>query len=131
MIPLLIGITLISFIVIHLAPGEPTDMQTDLNPKSSVEMRDRLRERYNLDKPLYVQYGLWIKQIATLDFGESFAQVSTSTADQIARTLVANIHPLETMSLSHSVWQELDKSNQTYTGTEESILAHITELAAQ
>ena len=50
MVPLLIGITLISFVVIHLAPGEPTDMQTDLNPKSSVEMRDRLRERYNLDK---------------------------------------------------------------------------------
>ena len=74
MIPLLIGITLISFLVIHLAPGEPTDMQTDLNPKSSVEMRDRLRQRYNLDKPLYVQYGLWLKQVATLDFGESFAQ---------------------------------------------------------
>ena len=74
MIPLLLGITLISFMVIHLAPGEPTDMQTDLNPKASVEMRDRLRERYNLDKPLYVQYGLWLKQIATLDFGESFAQ---------------------------------------------------------
>ena len=67
MIPLLIGITLISFVVIHLAPGEPTDMQTDLNPKSSVEMRDRLRERYNLDQPLYVQYGLWLKQIETLD----------------------------------------------------------------
>ncbi len=95
MIPLLIGITLISFLVIHLAPGEPTDMQTDLNPKSSVEMRDRLRERYNLDKPLYVQYGLWLKQVATLDFGESFAQdhrpVLEKVAERMPITILINV----------------------------------------
>ncbi len=95
MIPLLIGITLISFLVIHLAPGEPTDMQTDLNPKSSVEMRDRLRERYNLDKPLYVQYGLWLKQVATLDFGESFAQdhrpVLEKVGERMPITILINV----------------------------------------
>ena len=95
MIPMLIGITLISFLVIHLAPGEPTDMQTDLNPKSSVEMRDRLRERYNLDKPLYVQYGLWLKQVATLDFGESFAQdhrpVLEKVAERMPITILINV----------------------------------------
>ena len=95
MIPLLIGITLISFVVIHLAPGEPTDMQTDLNPKSSVEMRDRLRERYNLDKPLYVQYGLWLKQLATLDFGESFAQdhrpVLVKVRERMPITILINV----------------------------------------
>ena len=57
MIPLLIGITLISFVVIHLAPGEPTDMQTQLNPEVSTELRDRLRDQYGLDKPLVIQYG--------------------------------------------------------------------------
>ena len=95
MIPLLIGITLISFLVIHLAPGEPTDMQTDLNPKSSVEMRDRLRERYNLDKPLHVQYGLWLKQVATLDFGESFAQdhrpVLVKVRERMPITILINV----------------------------------------
>jgi peptide/nickel transport system permease protein len=91
MIPLLIGITLISFVVIHLAPGEPTDMQTDLNPKSSVEMRDRLRERYNLDKPLYVQYGMWLKQIVTLDFGESFAQDHRSVLEKIGERMPITI----------------------------------------
>ena len=95
MIPLLIGITLISFVVIHLAPGEPTDMQTDLNPKSSVEMRDRLRERYNLDKPLYVQYGLWLKQVVTLDFGESFAQdhrpVLVKVRERMPITILINV----------------------------------------
>jgi chemotaxis family two-component system sensor kinase Cph1 len=43
MIPLLFGITVISFLVVHLAPGEPTDMMTDLNPKASLEAKERLR----------------------------------------------------------------------------------------
>ncbi|MEJ2521097.1 MAG: ABC transporter permease [Desulfuromonadales bacterium] len=91
MIPLLLGITLISFVVIHLAPGEPTDLQTDLNPKSNVEMRERLRERYHLDKPLTVQYGLWLKQIATLDFGESFAQDHRPVLDKISERMPITI----------------------------------------
>ena len=38
MIPLFIGITIISFAVIHLAPGSPIDMATDLNPKATAEV---------------------------------------------------------------------------------------------
>jgi peptide/nickel transport system permease protein len=91
MIPLLIGITLISFVVIHLAPGEPTDMQTDLNPKASVEMRDRLRERYNLDKPLYIQYGLWMQEVVTLDFGDSFAQDHRPVMEKIGERMPITI----------------------------------------
>ena len=91
MIPLLIGITLISFMVIHLAPGEPTDLQTDLNPKASAEMRERLRERYGLDQPLVVQYGRWLGQLATLDFGESFAQDHRPVLDKIVERLPVTI----------------------------------------
>ncbi len=91
MIPLLIGITLISFVVIHLAPGEPTDMQTDLNPKASAEMRNRLMERYDLDKPLYVQYGKWLGRLVRLDFGESFAQDHRPVMDKIAERLPITI----------------------------------------
>ena len=64
MIPMLIGITLISFAVIHLAPGEPTDMQTDLNPEASLELREKLRVQYGLDKPLYEQYLNWVMDLA-------------------------------------------------------------------
>jgi methyl-accepting chemotaxis protein len=60
--------------------------------------------------------------------GESFAELATSTADQICRALIENIRSLETMTLSHSVWKELEARNQTYTGTEEAILAQIAEL---
>src|SRR5574340_1474517 len=73
MIPTLLGITLISFFIIHLAPGKPTDILTELNPKITPEARERLEKLYNLDKPVIVQYGLWLKRIVKLDFGDSFS----------------------------------------------------------
>lgn len=73
MIPTLLGITLISFFIIHLAPGKPTDILTEMNPKITPEARERLEKIYGLDKPVIVQYGLWLKRIVKLDFGESFS----------------------------------------------------------
>ena len=73
MIPMLVGISLISFLIMHLAPGDVTNNEASFNPKASEESRQKLRELYNLDKPVIVQYGLWLKRMATLDFGTSFA----------------------------------------------------------
>ena len=83
MIPMLLGITLISFTVIHLAPGTPTDMQTTLNPKASLEAQKRLRELYGLDKPLMAQYGDWLTRLAQLDFGRSFSPDRRPVWDKI------------------------------------------------
>lgn len=73
MIPMLIGISLISFFIMHLAPGDITNNEASFNPKASEESRQKLRELYNLDKPVIVQYGLWLKRMVKLDFGNSFA----------------------------------------------------------
>ena len=73
MIPTLFGITLVSFFIIHLAPGKPTDIMTEMNPKITPEARERLEKYYGLDKPIIVQYGLWLKRIVKFDFGESFS----------------------------------------------------------
>jgi peptide/nickel transport system permease protein len=83
MIPMLLGITLISFTVIHLAPGTPTDMQTTLNPKASLEAQKRLREIYGLDKPLIEQYGDWLTRLVHLDFGRSFSPDRRPVWDKI------------------------------------------------
>lgn len=91
MIPLLLGITLISFIVIHLAPGEPTDLQTDLNPEASAELKERLRAQYDLDKPLHVQYGKWLYRFVQLDFGNSFSTDRRPVLDKIAERLPITI----------------------------------------
>ncbi len=95
MIPLLLGITLISFAVIHLAPGEPTDLQTEMNPRASAELRERLRAEYDLDKPLYVQYGKWLGRLAHLDFGRSFSQdrrpVLNKIEERLPMTILINV----------------------------------------
>jgi len=73
MIPTLFGITLLSFLIIHLAPGKPTDVLTEMNPKITPEARERLEKLYGLDKPVIEQYWIWLKRIVNLDFGESFS----------------------------------------------------------
>lgn len=72
LIPLFCGIILISFLVIHLAPGKPTGIQTDLNPKASLEVRKRLEKLYGLDKPLITQFKDWSLRLIRFDFGSSF-----------------------------------------------------------
>jgi peptide/nickel transport system permease protein len=72
MMPMLIGISLISFFIMHLAPGDITSTEAAFDPKSSEESRQKLRELYHLDKPIMVQYGLWLKRMVQLDFGHSF-----------------------------------------------------------
>lgn len=83
MIPTLFGITLISFLILHLAPGKPTDVLSDFNPKITPEARERLEKMYNLDKPIVVQYGLWLEKIVKLDFGESFSTDRRPVLDKI------------------------------------------------
>jgi len=87
MIPLLLGITLISFAVIHLTPGSPTDIYTQFNPKVSPEFRQRLIKLYSLDKPLYIQYWMWLKKLVHLDFGRSFAPDARPVWDKIKERL--------------------------------------------
>jgi peptide/nickel transport system permease protein len=95
-IPLLIGITFVSFLVIHLAPGEPTDVQGgDVQSQSDKELRARLQEIYGLDKPLHVQYWNWVSRIVRLDFGRSFSPdarpVLQKIGERLPITLLLNI----------------------------------------
>src|SRR5438105_2689946 len=95
-LPLLLGITFISFAVIHLAPGEPVDLQAgDLNAQSSAQARQLLRELYGLDKPLTVQYWNWLGRLTRLDFGRSFAPdgrpVLQKISERLPITLLLNV----------------------------------------
>ena len=91
MIPLLVGITIICFAVIHLAPGSPTDLQTEMNPQVSLEAKERLRAMYDLDKPLHEQYFLWVKKLAVLDLGKSFSTDHRPVTDKIAERIPITI----------------------------------------
>lgn len=90
MIPLLLGITVITFVIIHLAPGRPTDSITYGNPKLGTDTRTRLETLYGLDKPLTVQYATWLARFIKLDFGTSFSD-SRPVIKKIMERLPATI----------------------------------------
>ena len=97
MVPLLFGIITISFMVIHLAPGKPTTLQEAMNPKVSLEARQRLEKLYGLDKPLYLQYFDWCKKLFTLNFGTSFIDarpVIAKILERLPLTVFINLSSL-------------------------------------
>ena len=85
--PLFLGITFVSFIVIHLAPGSPMDLLTDMNPDASPELRQRLEAHWGLGRPLPVQYGVWLKKLATGDLGVSMSRDARPVLDKITEAL--------------------------------------------
>jgi peptide/nickel transport system permease protein len=92
LIPTFIGITLVCFAVIHLAPGEPTAMQAELNPDISKQAIERMKTHYGLDKPLHEQYILWMKNLAKLDFGKSISSDERPVWDKIKERLPITIY---------------------------------------
>ncbi len=69
MIPVLIGVTLLTFLLFHAIPGDPARMMLGLRPDvTTIEM---LREQWGYDKPLVVQYGMFLKRAAMGDLGRS------------------------------------------------------------
>ena len=91
MLLVLWGITLVSFFVIHLAPGTPTDMQTTLNPLAGEAARARLEALYGIDRPLYIQYFDWLSRIVQLDFGNSMSSDARPVIEKIAERLPLTI----------------------------------------
>ncbi|OBQ56308.1 diguanylate cyclase [Halodesulfovibrio spirochaetisodalis] len=88
---ILLGITVISFWVIHLAPGSPTDLQTTLNPQVGAATRARLERLYGLDQPVHVQYYNWVKRIVQLDFGKSMSGDHRPVWDKIKERMPLTI----------------------------------------
>jgi len=69
-IPLLLGISVILFTIIQLAPGGPLDMYSE-NPSVSKEALAQIAARYGLDQPVPVQYFMWLKAVVLGDWGYS------------------------------------------------------------
>jgi peptide/nickel transport system permease protein len=95
-IPLLLGITVVSFLVLHLAPGDPAAVMVGGSEQPiDPEMYKQLVKVYNLDKPLWQQYWLWLSSLVRLDFGRSFSPhgrpVLSMIAERLPITLLLNI----------------------------------------
>jgi peptide/nickel transport system permease protein len=80
-IPTLIAITIITFTISRLAPGDPTElkvgvsnenMKSDDKSQLNQQAKDYYRQKWGLDKPIYMQYFIWLSNMAVGDFGNSF-----------------------------------------------------------
>ena len=70
MIPVLVGVSMLTFFLMSLTPGGYLS-HLQSNPQISPETVERLKAKFHLDKPWYVQYVYWLKNCATGDFGYS------------------------------------------------------------
>lgn len=78
-IPVLLIVITITFALIHAAPGGPFSAERAVPP----EVMDALNAQYNLDDPIYVQYFIYLKNIAQGDFGPSFKYTGRSVIEVI------------------------------------------------
>ena len=89
-LPVLIGITLITFTAYNLAPGDPISAMIDPTLPLSGEMIERLKEEYGLNKPLPIRYLIWLRETAKGNLGFSFAS-QRPVAQVIAERVPATI----------------------------------------
>ena len=100
-VPTMLGITLITFAVLHLAPGDPAAMRLGSaasgqirNQQLAGEIIKKTREQFGLDKPIPVQFWMWLKRVATFDFGRSYKDdrpVMDKIRERLPITLQLNI----------------------------------------
>src|SRR3989338_6167667 len=100
LIPTFIGITLITFVVIRLAPGDPAAMKlqaaqgTISSDRAALEVIAQTRKLYGLDQPISVQYISWVKRVLTFDFGDSYKDhrpVLEKIAEALPITLLLDV----------------------------------------
>jgi peptide/nickel transport system permease protein len=88
LVPVLLGVSLVVFLVMHLAPGDPADVM--LGVQATAEERARLRADLGLDDPLAVQYLRWLGRVARGDLGRSL-WTSRPVLDEVLDRLRATL----------------------------------------
>ncbi len=88
LIPLLIGVSVAVFLILHAIPGDPARLAA--GPDASEEDIRQISKNYGLDRPVYVQYWIYVDKVLHGDFGESF-RTQRPVIEEIRRTLPATI----------------------------------------
>jgi peptide/nickel transport system permease protein len=108
MLPTMLGITLLLFVVMRLAPGDPAALAagtigtgTAGSTQAASNIEDaitKFRKTYRLDEPMLVQYGHWIASVARFDFGQEFFRPSVAVRDELWKRLQVTV-PLSFVSI--------------------------------
>lgn len=92
LIPVILGVSIIAFSLIHLAPGDPA--RTLLGQHATQKELNEIREKYGLDEPLHIQYGIWLNGVLHGDLGRSIItndKVVDEIADRFPNTIELTI----------------------------------------
>ncbi|NQY73838.1 MAG: ABC transporter permease [Candidatus Margulisbacteria bacterium] len=94
-IPLIIGITFLSFMIMKMAPGDPVSNYMD--PQMGKEDMAQIRENLGFDDPLLLQYGKWLKEVCKGNLGFSFVSgqnVMSAILQRLPATLILSMSSL-------------------------------------
>jgi peptide/nickel transport system permease protein len=99
LIPTLLGITIVTFGIVNLAPGDPVEViqHGEMDARISPAAYHAMLHLYGLDEPIHVRYVTWLKRLCTLDFGNSFVDhrpVTEKILERLPATLSLNITSL-------------------------------------
>ncbi len=99
LVPTLLGITVVTFFIVNLTPGDPfTAIRGGMiQSRISPEAYEQMLKLYGLDKPIHIRYITWVKRLLTFDFGDSFRNhrpVSALILERLPATLALNIASL-------------------------------------
>ena len=83
LIPVLVGVSILAFSLIHIAPGDPA--RTMAGEHASPQTINAIREKYGLDKPLTTQYWIWFKRVLQGDMGRSIVSNEYVTKEIMER----------------------------------------------
>ena len=86
LVPTLLAMALVTFLVMHATPGSPLDPVAEGANPLSPEAQKNLAEVYGLDKPLYVQFGVFLKKALHGDFGTSFVYKTRTVTEIMVET---------------------------------------------
>jgi oligopeptide transport system permease protein len=100
LVPVLFVISVITFVLMHAAPGTPFQPRSDR--PLSPQIIARLNEQFGLNKPIHEQYLSWITKFVTGDFGPSYANRGRDVAEIVGDNMWNSVH-LGTMAFLFSV----------------------------
>ncbi len=119
-VPTLIGITIVTFLIVNLAPGDPVALinRGEMDARISPEAYNAMLRLYGLDDPIHVRYATWLKRLVTLDFGDSFLDhrpVIDKIMERLPNTVFLNVTSLViafALSIPLGLWAALHQHSR-------------------
>lgn len=130
-LPIALAVSVVCFLLVHIAPGDP--INAILSPDAPPDVVRQVREQYGLDKPLPVQYGVWLSHVVQGDFGRSIAsgrpvlaEIKPAVVNTFRLSLVASLLGFAIGTLLGIVaarWRDtwVDKAVVTFTAASVSL----------